>query len=29
MYINGFVVAVPEGNKDQYRQTAEQFWAKK
>jgi len=26
MYINGFVVAVPEGNKDKYRQVAEQFW---
>ena len=26
MYINGFVVAVPEGNKDKYRKVAEQFW---
>jgi uncharacterized protein YbaA (DUF1428 family) len=26
MYINGFVVAVPEGNKAKYRETAEQFW---
>jgi uncharacterized protein YbaA (DUF1428 family) len=26
MYINGFVVAVPEGNKAQYRAMAEQFW---
>jgi uncharacterized protein YbaA (DUF1428 family) len=26
MYINGFVVAVPEGNKEKYREAAEQFW---
>jgi uncharacterized protein YbaA (DUF1428 family) len=26
MYINGFVVAVPEGNKDEYRASAEKFW---
>ena len=26
MYINGFVVAVPEGNKAEYRKVAEQFW---
>ena len=27
MYINGFVVAVPEGNKDKYRESAEKFWS--
>ena len=26
MYISGFLVAVPEGNKDAYRETAEKFW---
>jgi len=26
MYINGFVVAVPEGNKAKYREAAEKFW---
>lgn len=26
MYISGFVIAVPEGNKDAYRETAEKFW---
>lgn len=26
MYISGFVVAVPEGNKGAYRDVAEQFW---
>ncbi len=26
MYVNGFVLAVPEGNKEAYRETAEKFW---
>ena len=26
MYVSGFVVAVPEGSKDAYRETAEKFW---
>jgi len=26
MYIQGFVVAVPEGKKDEYRGISEQFW---
>ena len=26
MYVNGFVIAVPEGNKEQYRKVAETFW---
>ncbi|MBD3729152.1 MAG: DUF1428 domain-containing protein [Sphingomonadales bacterium] len=26
MYINGFVVPVPAGNKDKYREVAEKFW---
>ncbi|TMM48937.1 DUF1428 domain-containing protein [Qipengyuania marisflavi] len=26
MYVNGFIAAVPEGNKDAYRDTAEKFW---
>ncbi len=26
MYINGFVLAVPEENKDAYRDIAEKFW---
>ena len=26
MYVNGFVVAVPEGNKQAYIDTAEKFW---
>jgi uncharacterized protein YbaA (DUF1428 family) len=26
MYVNGFVVPVPEGNKDKYREVAEKFW---
>jgi uncharacterized protein YbaA (DUF1428 family) len=26
MYINGFVVPVPEGKKGEYKKTAEQFW---
>lgn len=26
MYISGFVVAVPEGNKEAYRELAEKFW---
>lgn len=27
MYINGFILAVPEGNKDAYAAMAEKFWA--
>lgn len=27
MYVNGFLLAVPEGNKDAYRETAAKFWA--
>lgn len=27
MYVQGFVVAVPEGNKAAYADTAERFWA--
>lgn len=26
MYIQGFVIPVPEGNKDAYRDVAEKFW---
>ena len=26
MYVNGFVLAVPEGNKEAYREVAEKFW---
>ena len=26
MYISGFVIAVPEGNKDAYKDMAEKFW---
>ena len=26
MYVNGFVLAVPEANKDAYRVVAEKFW---
>lgn len=26
MYVNGFVLAVPEGNKAAYTETAEKFW---
>ncbi|MBX7501826.1 DUF1428 domain-containing protein [Qipengyuania sp. YG27] len=26
MYVNGFVVPVPEGNKDAYREVAAKFW---
>lgn len=26
MYLNGFILAVPEGNKEAYRQVAERFW---
>ena len=26
MYVQGFVLAVPEGNKDAYRDVAERFW---
>ena len=26
MYVNGFVLAVPEANKDAYREVAEKFW---
>jgi len=26
MYINGFVIAVPEGNQEAYRALAEKFW---
>ena len=26
MYVSAFILAVPEGNKDAYRKTAEQFW---
>lgn len=26
MYVQGFVLAVPEGNKDAYREVAEKFW---
>lgn len=26
MYVNGFVLAVPEGNKQAYKDVAEQFW---
>jgi len=26
MYVQGFVLPVPEGNKDAYRQMAEDFW---
>ena len=26
MYIQGFVIPVPEGNKDAYREVAEKFW---
>jgi uncharacterized protein YbaA (DUF1428 family) len=26
MYVNGFVVPVPEGNKDKYREVSEKFW---
>ena len=26
MYVNGFVLAVPEGNKQEYKQVAEKFW---
>lgn len=26
MYVNGFVVPVPEANKDAYREQAEEFW---
>ena len=26
MYINGFVIPVPEGNKDAYKELSEKFW---
>ena len=26
MYVNGFVLPVPEGNKEAYREVAEKFW---
>jgi uncharacterized protein YbaA (DUF1428 family) len=26
MYVQGFVIPVPEGNKDAYRRVAEKFW---
>lgn len=26
MYVNGFILAVPEGNKEAYREVAEKFW---
>ena len=26
MYVNGFVIAVPEANKEAYRDVAEKFW---
>lgn len=26
MYVRGFVIAVPEGNKEAYREVAEKFW---
>lgn len=26
MYVQGFVLAVPEGNKDAYREVAKKFW---
>lgn len=26
MYVQGFVIPVPEGNKDAYRKVAEKFW---
>lgn len=26
MYVSGFVVPVPEGNRDAYREVAEKFW---
>ena len=26
MYVNGFVLAVPEGNKEAYKDVAEKFW---
>jgi uncharacterized protein YbaA (DUF1428 family) len=26
MYVNGFIVPVPAGNKDAYREVAEKFW---
>lgn len=26
MYVSGFILAVPEGNKDAYRETAAKFW---
>jgi uncharacterized protein YbaA (DUF1428 family) len=27
MYVQGFVIPVPEGNKDAYREVARKFWA--
>ena len=26
MYVNGFIIPVPEGKKDAYREMAEQYW---
>ena len=26
MYVSGFILAVPEGNKEAYRETSEKFW---